>query len=75
LRAYRRLKIMSTKHKNINKIMASVSATLAVEGLKPSEYGTAITCKYLEGKLTSREAIQRIKEKHLKYYSFALFEH
>lgn len=57
---------MKTKPKDINKIIASVSATLAVEGLKPSESGTAITRKYLEGKITSKQAIQRIKDKHLK---------
>lgn len=60
------LKTMKTKPKNINRIIANVSATLAVEGLKPSETGTAITRQYLEGKITSKQAIQRIKDKHLK---------
>lgn len=52
--------------KDINKIIASVSASLAVEGLKPSDAGTAITRQYLEGKISSKQAIQRIKDKHLK---------
>ena len=50
---------MQTKHKDINKIIASVSATLAVEGLKPSESGAAITRQYLEGNITSKQAIQK----------------
>ncbi|MDP4094600.1 MAG: antitoxin VbhA family protein [Bacillota bacterium] len=57
---------MKTQTRNINKIMSSVSATLAVEGMKPSESGAAITRQYLEGKITSKQAIQRIKDKHLK---------
>ena len=56
---------MKAKFKNIDRIIANVSATLAVEGLKPSTSGTAITRQYLEGKITSKQAIQRIKEKHL----------
>jgi len=59
------LNIMKTKSKNIDKIIASVSATLAVEGLKPSKTGTAVTRQYLEGKITSEQAIQRIKDNHL----------
>lgn len=57
---------MKVKSKDIDKIMANVSATLAVEGLKPSKAGAAITRQYLEDKISSQEAIQRIKDKHLK---------
>ena len=52
--------------KDINKIVASVSASLAVEGLKPSDTGIAITRQYLEGKISSKQAIQKIKDEHLK---------
>jgi len=55
------------KHKkDIDKIIASVTASLAVEGLKPSDAGIAITRQYLEGKISSKQAIQKIKDKHLK---------
>ncbi len=57
---------MKTRIQNIDKIIASVSATLAVEGLKPSNSGIAITRQYLEGKITSKQAIERIIEFHLK---------
>lgn len=56
---------MGTKQKDIDKIIANVSASLAVEGLKPSKSGVEITRQYLDGKISSKEAIQRIKDKHL----------
>ena len=56
---------MKTKHKDINKIIANASASLAVEGMTPSKTGVTITRQYLEGKISSKEAIQRIKNNHL----------
>lgn len=56
---------MKVKQVNIDRILANASATLAVEGLKPSKAGSRITRQYLEGKISSKEAIQRIKDKHL----------
>lgn len=51
--------------KDIDRIIANSHATLAVEGLKPSKTAVEITRQYLEGKITSEEAIKRIKERHL----------
>jgi hypothetical protein len=56
---------MNKKHNDIDKIIASASATLAVEGLKPSKSGAAITRQYLEGNITSEQAIEKIKKIHL----------
>jgi hypothetical protein len=46
----------------IDKALANVAATLAVENLKQSSAGKEISTKYLEGKLTSRQAIGMIKK-------------
>jgi hypothetical protein len=56
---------MNEKNNDIDKIIASTSVTLAVEGLKPSKSGAAITRQYLEGNITSQQAIKKIKEIHL----------
>lgn len=53
------------KSNNIDSIIANACASLAVEGMKPSEAGVLISRKYLEGKISSREAIRKIKETHL----------
>jgi hypothetical protein len=58
--------IMRTKSRNIENIIANVSATLAVEGLRPSCTAISINRKYLEGKISSEEAIAKIKAKYLK---------
>ena len=58
---------MRTKHtKNIDKIVNNVTATLAIEGLKPSKSAVSINRKFLEGKISSQEAISRIKAKYGK---------
>ncbi|PKM51787.1 MAG: hypothetical protein CVV02_04015 [Firmicutes bacterium HGW-Firmicutes-7] len=49
----------------INKAMKSVEASLAVEGLRPSTKGSQISRSYMEGRITSEEAIGQIK-KHYK---------
>ena len=56
---------MNVKHRDIDRVIASVTATLAVEGLKPSKAAVAINRNYLEGKISSKEAIERIKAKYL----------
>jgi hypothetical protein len=48
--------------KGVDKIIANVKASLAVEGLTPSKEGEAITRRYLLGEITSEEAIRLIKE-------------
>ncbi len=52
--------------KNIDKIVKNVTATLAIEGLKPSKSAVTINRQFLEGKITSKEAISRIKAKYVK---------
>jgi hypothetical protein len=50
---------------NIEFIERNVSATLEIEGLKVSKVGKSITRKFLEGNISSDEAIKKIKEYHL----------
>jgi 2-iminoacetate synthase ThiH len=47
-------------------IQKNVKATLAVEGLHPSETAKEITRRYLEGTYTSEKAVMEIK----KMYGF-----
>jgi hypothetical protein len=51
----------------IDKIVNNVTATLAIEGCKASGTAVRINRQYLEGKITSKEAVRRIKEKYKKY--------
>lgn len=57
------MRFMSDKY--IEKIVANVTATLAIEGLKPSDEAVTINRQFLEGKITSSKAIQMIKAKYL----------
>jgi len=50
---------------DINYIINNVTATLAIEGLKPSESAVTINRQFLEGKITSKEAVRQIKAKYL----------
>lgn len=52
--------------KNIDKIVKNVTATLAIEGLKPSKSAVSINRQFLEGRISSQEAINRIKAKYVK---------
>lgn len=54
-----------TLKNDINFIINNVTATLAIEGLKPSESAVAINREFLEGKISSKEAVRRIKAKYL----------
>jgi hypothetical protein len=56
------MRFMSDKY--IDSIVRNVTATLAIEGLKPSESAVTINRQFLEGKITSSEAIRRIKAKY-----------
>jgi len=51
---------MMTKDE-IDKAMTNVAATLAVEGLEQSPGAKNISSEYLNGKLSSDEAISKIK--------------
>jgi hypothetical protein len=57
---------MKTKNIDIDKIIANASATLAVEGLKPSKTALSISRSYLHGEISSREAVAKIKAKYIK---------
>lgn len=48
--------------KKVNKALASVHASMAMEGLKPSK---ALGRQYLEGKISGQEAISKVKARHL----------
>lgn len=49
----------------VNKALVSVHASMAMEGLKPSKGTVALGRQYLEGKISGREAISRVKARHL----------
>jgi hypothetical protein len=51
--------------KRVNKALASVHASMAMEGLKPSKATVDLGRQYLEGKINGQEAISRIKARHL----------
>ena len=52
------------KPRSPEKIVSSVKASMAFEGLKPSLQAPEIGKEYLEGKITSEVAAIRIKENH-----------
>ena len=53
---------------NIDKIEKSVLATLRIEGLTPSKAGIKTTRDFLNNKITSQEAVARIKKYWLNKY-------
>lgn len=48
----------------IKRAIASVNASMAVEGLKPSRNTVSLGRQYLEGKISAQDAIDQIKAKH-----------
>lgn len=46
------------------RVIESVGASLAFEGLKPSRHAQAIGKQYLEEKISSREAVAKVKARH-----------
>lgn len=50
--------------RNHKRIISSVGASMAMEGLQPSLHAQALGKQYLEDKITSKEAVARIKERH-----------
>ena len=66
----------SAEHKRIS---ASVKASMAFEGLKPSAYAEKICAKYLEGKISSTETLELITVQHAPNFinnkSSSLSEH
>ncbi len=55
---------MKMKHGQADHVIAHVQASMAVEGLKPSMKAQIIGKRYLDGKLSSEEAIAQIKMQH-----------
>jgi hypothetical protein len=49
----------------VNKALASVHASMAVEGLQPDKITIALGRQFLEGKISGQEAIARIKARYL----------
>lgn len=60
---------MTTKNKTIkiNRIIKSVNASLAIEGLKASPEALEIGERYLNKEISIEEAIELIKKLHLPY--------
>jgi hypothetical protein len=50
---------------NVRRALASVNASMAIEGLKPNKSTVALGRQYLEGKISSQEAIVKIKAKYI----------
>lgn len=46
------------------RVISSVKASMAIEGLTPSLYAQSIGSQYLEDKISSGEAIAMIKASH-----------
>jgi hypothetical protein len=55
---------MNKKLEEIKRVTANVQASMAVEGMKPSRKARVIGKQYLEGKLSSKEAVTKIKMQH-----------
>ncbi len=49
---------------NVKRIMANVESTMKVEGIQLSARSTKITRKYLNGKISSEEAVASIIKRH-----------
>jgi hypothetical protein len=61
---------MPKEKTSVKKALASVNASMAVEGLKPSRKTMALGKQFLEGKVSIQEAVDRVKAQHLtkKHY-------
>ncbi|MEA1960441.1 MAG: antitoxin VbhA family protein [Bacillota bacterium] len=57
---------MKTKASTVvnSRVASSVKASMDFEGLKPSAYAQKVGQYYLEGKISSQDAIAKIKAKH-----------
>lgn len=57
--------------KNNRRVISSVGASMAMEGLKPSIHAQTLGKQYLENKIAGREAVAKIKEKHASKFGTA----
>jgi len=58
------LKNRASNNTKTKRVIESVGASLAFENLKPSKHAQAVGKQYLEDKISSREAVDKVKEKH-----------
>ena len=59
------VKAVANMTNEMKRLMDSVQASMAVEGLKPSKKAKVISRKYLMGELSSKEAVALITEHHM----------
>lgn len=50
--------------KNNARVISSVGASMAMEGLQPSSHARTVGKQYLENKITAKEAVAKVKAKH-----------
>lgn len=55
---------MKKKRGEIERVISNVQASMAIEGMKPSAEAQSIGKQYLEGKISSNEAVAKIKMQH-----------
>jgi len=62
------VKVLKTSVKKVvrnkTRVISSVRASMAMEGLQPSRHAQALGKQYLEDRITGSEAVAKIKEKH-----------
>lgn len=51
---------------DIDKIVANVKTTMAVEGLRASDSAIAISRLFMEGKISTDDAVKKIIKNHIK---------
>lgn len=55
---------MKNNPEKINRVIANVKTSMAVEGIRPSRKAQVIGRQYLEGKISSKEAIAKIRKQY-----------
>jgi len=58
------LKNRALNNTKTKRVIESVGASMAFENLKPSKYAQVVGKQYLEDKISSSEAVAKVKEKH-----------
>lgn len=56
---------MKLDENEIKRVQEQTKATLAIEGIKPSDGAIKINVEYLKGRIDSKEAIEKIINLHL----------
>lgn len=56
---------------NKTRVISSVGASMAMEGLKPSLHAQTLGKQYLENTITGREAVAKIRERHASKFRTA----